>query len=112
MKFAKVLLVTILTLIFFTGCAQMQQSTGGTSASPVLDRIQRRGELVVGTMGNMPPLNMTAKDGEIFGLEPDLAGHVHTQRRDHRIQSEGNRYPGLGGACAGRQSAFQHALSH
>jgi polar amino acid transport system substrate-binding protein len=24
-------------------------------------------------MGNMPPLNMTAKDGEIFGLEPDLA---------------------------------------
>jgi polar amino acid transport system substrate-binding protein len=39
----------------------------------VLDRIQKRGELVVGTMGNMPPLNMTAKDGEIFGLEPDLA---------------------------------------
>jgi polar amino acid transport system substrate-binding protein len=27
----------------------------------------------VGTMGNMPPLNMTAKNGEIFGLEPDLA---------------------------------------
>jgi polar amino acid transport system substrate-binding protein len=24
-------------------------------------------------MGNMPPLNMTSKDGEIFGLEPDLA---------------------------------------
>ena len=73
MRFAKVLLVTILALIFFTGCAQMQQTTGGTSASPVLDRIQSRGELVVGTMGNMPPLNMTAKDGEIFGLEPDLA---------------------------------------
>ena len=73
MKFVKILLATILTLILITGCAQMQQSTGGTSASPVLDRIQRRGELVVGTMGNMPPLNMTAKDGEIFGLEPDLA---------------------------------------
>ena len=73
MKFARVLLVMILTLIFFTGCAQMQQSTSGTSASPVLDRIQSRGELVVGTMGNMPPLNMTSKDGEIFGLEPDLA---------------------------------------
>ncbi len=73
MKFAKVLLVMILTLIFFTGCAQMKQGTSGTSASPVLDRIQARGELVVGTMGNMPPLNMTAKDGEIFGLEPDLA---------------------------------------
>jgi len=73
MKYTKVLLATILTLILITGCAQMQQSTGGTSASPVLDRIQQRGELVVGTMGNMPPLNMTAKDGEIFGLEPDLA---------------------------------------
>jgi polar amino acid transport system substrate-binding protein len=29
--------------------------------------------LIVGTMGDMPPLNMTSKDGEIFGLEPDLA---------------------------------------
>ncbi|MGD8208402.1 MAG: transporter substrate-binding domain-containing protein [Desulfobacterales bacterium] len=73
MKYTKVLLATILTLILIAGCAQMQQSTGGSSTSPVLDRIQRRGELVVGTMGNMPPLNMTAKDGEIFGLEPDLA---------------------------------------
>ena len=73
MKFAKVLLVMILTLIFFSGCARMQQTTSGTSASPVLDRIQSRGELLVGTMGNMPPLNMTSKDGEIFGLEPDLA---------------------------------------
>ena len=73
MKFAKVLLATILTLILVTGCAQMQQSTSGTTASPVLDRIQQRGELVVGTMGNMPPLNMTDKDGGIFGLEPDLA---------------------------------------
>jgi polar amino acid transport system substrate-binding protein len=73
MKFAKVLLVTILALIFFSGCAQMQQATSGRSASPVIDRIQSRGELVVGTMGNMPPLNMTSKDGDIFGLEPDLA---------------------------------------
>ncbi len=73
MKFAKVILVSILALIFFTGCAQMQQGSSGTSASPVLDRIQQRGELIVGTMGNMPPLNMTFKDGEIFGLEPDLA---------------------------------------
>ncbi len=74
MKFVKILLVTILTLVFFTGCAQMQQATSGTSASPVLDRIQQRGELIVGTMGNMPPLNMTDKEGAIFGMEPDLAG--------------------------------------
>jgi polar amino acid transport system substrate-binding protein len=73
MKFAKIIIVSILALIFFTGCAQMQQGYSSTSASPVLDRIQQRGELIVGTMGSMPPLNMTAKDGEIFGLEPDLA---------------------------------------
>jgi len=73
MKYAKVLLAMMLTLIFLSGCAQMQQATRSTSASPVMDRIQSRGELVVGTMGNMPPLNMTSKDGEIFGLEADLA---------------------------------------
>jgi polar amino acid transport system substrate-binding protein len=76
MKFAKIILVSILALIIFTGCTQMQQTTSSTSTSPVLDRIQKRGELVVGTMGNMPPLNMTAKDGEIFGFEPDLAGRL------------------------------------
>jgi polar amino acid transport system substrate-binding protein len=73
MKIAKFFLVSILALMVFSGCAQMQQGAGKTSASPVLDRIQQRGELIVGTMGNMPPLNMTSKDGEIFGLEPDLA---------------------------------------
>ena len=76
MKVAKVILVLLLALVFFTGCTQMQQTTSSTSTSPVLDRIQQRGELVVGTMGNMPPLNMTAKDGEIFGFEPDLAGRL------------------------------------
>jgi polar amino acid transport system substrate-binding protein len=73
MKFVKAVLIPILAIVLFTGCAQTQQGSGSTSASPVLDRIRQRGELVVGTMGNMPPLNMTAKDGETFGLEPDLA---------------------------------------
>ncbi|MEJ2167108.1 MAG: transporter substrate-binding domain-containing protein [Desulfobacterales bacterium] len=73
MKFIKIILPSILALIFFAGCAQMQQGTSGTSTSPVLDRIQLKGQLIVGTMGNMPPLNMTSKAGEIFGLEPDLA---------------------------------------
>ena len=73
MKFIKTTIVLILALFIISGCAQLQQSTSSTSSSPVLDRIQKRGELIVGTMGNMPPLNMTSKDGEIFGLEPDLA---------------------------------------
>ena len=73
MKFVKFILVSVLAVMLVTGCTQTQQGSSTTSASPVLDRIQNRGELIVGTMGNMPPLNMTSKDGEIFGLEPDLA---------------------------------------
>ena len=73
MKFAKVAFVLILAIALFTGCAEMQMGASSTSSSPVLDRIQKRGELIVGTMGGMPPLNMTSKDGEIFGLEADLA---------------------------------------
>src|SRR4030042_3583667 len=41
--------------------------------SPVLDRIQEKKELVVGTAASMPPLNMTTKDGQIIGVEMDLA---------------------------------------
>lgn len=43
------------------------------SASPVLDRIMAKKELVVGTAASMPPLNMKTKDGEFIGLEMDLA---------------------------------------
>jgi polar amino acid transport system substrate-binding protein len=75
MKSIRAILVFFLTVVFLTGCAQLQQATTptGTSTSPVLDRIQNRRELVVATMGNMPPLNMTTQDEKIIGLEPDLA---------------------------------------
>jgi len=73
MKSVRFIIISILVLLLFTACAPMQQGSTGKSASPVLDRIQQRGLLTVGTMGNMPPLNMTSKDGEIFGLEPDIA---------------------------------------
>ena len=36
--------------------------------APVLDRILAKKELVVGTAANMPPLNMTLKDGRIVGM--------------------------------------------
>jgi len=77
MKTVKILVVPVLALFLLTACAQLQQShTAGESASPVLDRIQQRGELVVGTMGKMPPLNMTTKTGEIIGMEIDLAKSI------------------------------------
>jgi polar amino acid transport system substrate-binding protein len=42
-------------------------------AGPVLDRIQKKGELVVGTSGDQPPLNATTRDGKIIGLEVDIS---------------------------------------
>jgi len=61
----------ILTLmLMLSACAGMQ---AGTADSPVLDRIVMNGELVVGTAASMPPLNMTTRDGEIIGLDIDLA---------------------------------------
>lgn len=47
--------------------------TGAADAGPVIDRIQKKGELVVGTSGNQPPLNATTKDGKIIGLEADIS---------------------------------------
>src|SRR5512136_896914 len=47
-----------------------------TKVSPVLDRILTKKELVVGTAASMPPFNMTTKDGQIVGLEIDLANFI------------------------------------
>lgn len=41
--------------------------------SPVLSDIVKRGTLRVGMSGNQPPLNFRGKDGEMYGLEVDLA---------------------------------------
>ena len=54
------------------GSVQLAMAAGGT-VSPVLDRIQAKKELVGGTAADMPPLNMTTKDGQIVGLEVDIA---------------------------------------
>lgn len=58
------------SMLMLTACAGLHTTA---STSPALDRIVMNGELVVGTAASMPPLNMTAKDGEIIGLEIDLA---------------------------------------
>jgi polar amino acid transport system substrate-binding protein len=73
MKTKKWIIVSAALLLFFAGCAQMNSNTANSSVSPVIDRILQRGELVVGMAGNMPPLNMTTKEGELIGYEVDLA---------------------------------------
>ena len=40
------------------------------------NNIQQRGELRVGMAGDMPPFNMTTKDGKVIGFEPDLARYM------------------------------------
>jgi polar amino acid transport system substrate-binding protein len=68
-------LMLCVALAVLSGCAHHMMGHGASN-SPVLDRILERGELVVGTAANMPPLNMTTQDGEIIGLEPDLADYL------------------------------------
>lgn len=77
MNMKKWTIVFVTLLLFSIGCAQTNSNTANASASisasPVIDRIQQRGQLVVGMTGNMPPLNMTTKEGELIGYEVDIA---------------------------------------
>jgi polar amino acid transport system substrate-binding protein len=63
----------IMALTLAAACVHTPASTQVGTASPVMDAIAKRGTLVVGTAASMPPLNMTTKDGDIIGLEPDMA---------------------------------------
>jgi len=47
-------------------------------AGTVLDRILKKGELVVATTGTQPPLSMTTKGGEIIGLDADIGKMIAT----------------------------------
>ena len=76
MKIIKAVVVSVLVLFLLTACAEFQQGMTRSSTSAVIDNILDRGELVVGTMGKMPPLNMTTKDGNLIGLEIDLVRSI------------------------------------
>jgi len=45
-------------------------------ATSSIQRVLEQGELVVGTAANMPPLNMTTRDGRIVGYEIDIAAQM------------------------------------
>jgi polar amino acid transport system substrate-binding protein len=76
MKILKAAVVSVLVLFLLTACAEFQQGMTRSSTSPAIDNILDSGELVVGTMGKMPPLNMTTKDGNLIGLEIDLVKSI------------------------------------
>ena len=72
-RFGVLLLVSWLALVC-GGCA----SLGLGSESPVLDRIQKSGELRVGMTGDYPPLSILDRNDRTIGLEPDLANALAT----------------------------------
>ena len=66
-------LVIIGLALISIGCSHL----GGVGkTSPVLDRIQKRGAVMVGTAGSMPPLNMITRNGLPAGLDVDLAQYI------------------------------------
>lgn len=60
-------IVTLCVLI--CGLAMVQTSAAG----PALSRIQEKGELVLGTSGNMPPMSQKLDDGRVVGFDVDMA---------------------------------------
>ncbi len=68
---SRVFSLGIATLV--AGAFQLAVAADTPRVAPVLDRILSKKELVVGTAADMPPLNMTLKDGKIVGMEMDLA---------------------------------------
>ncbi len=63
--------------LLFSACTADGGKRGLTAdAAPVLQSILEKGEIVVGTAGDMPPLNMTVKSGKVVGLEPELAEYI------------------------------------
>lgn len=72
----KVAVCLLSAALMLSACLQNVPPPAIAPKSPVIQRILQRGALIVGTAGSMPPLNMTAKDGSVIGIEPDLAGYI------------------------------------
>lgn len=56
-------------LVFILGIAVTQTATSGAALSGIKDK----GELVLGTSGNMPPMSQKLDDGKVVGFDVDLA---------------------------------------
>ncbi|MFQ5643978.1 MAG: transporter substrate-binding domain-containing protein [Thiogranum sp.] len=67
-----------ITKLFTLTFALLLATTGnpvraGSSDSPTLTRIEQRGELVLGTSANMPPMTYKQPGGKVIGLDVDIA---------------------------------------
>ncbi len=73
MRTAKGIVVCVVAVVLAVSLLGVALAGEATRVAPVLDRILAKKELVIGTAGDMPPLNMTLKDGKIAGMEIDIA---------------------------------------
>ncbi len=76
MRIARSLVVLLVMVGLMAGYVQTAAAAEAARLSPVLDRIVAKKELVVGTAASMPPFNMTTKEGQIIGMEIDLANLI------------------------------------
>ena len=60
----------LVSLLFLAAGSSIAIADNGT---PVMSRIQKSGELVLGTSANMPPMTFKAEDGSLGGLDISLA---------------------------------------
>ena len=63
----------LMLVLAFTAAVSTAQTAWSATDTSVLSRIQQRGELVLGTSGNMPPMTQTGEDGKVTGFDIDLA---------------------------------------
>jgi polar amino acid transport system substrate-binding protein len=73
MRTRRSVVVWMAAIALVLGTLEVARAADAARVAPVLDRILAKKELVVGTAADMPPLNMTLKDGSIVGMEVDLA---------------------------------------
>jgi len=73
MRTVRGFVVGMVAVALAIGFLRVALAADATRVAPVLDRILAKKELVVGTAADMPPLNMTLKDGKIVGMEVDIA---------------------------------------
>ncbi|MCX5816711.1 MAG: transporter substrate-binding domain-containing protein [Proteobacteria bacterium] len=60
--------ISVIMLVF----VMMMSFATAVFAGPAIDKIVKRGELIIGTSGDYPPFTVKTKDGKLMGLDIDL----------------------------------------
>lgn len=78
--------VLVCSILFMSGSIAL--------AGVILDGVLKKGELVVGISGDQPPLNATTKEGDIIGLDADLARAI-AENMNVKVRFARIPFPGL-----------------